>query len=490
MRKNILFLAVLLLSTVAFGQNKNVGINTNNPDPTAVLHLESTTQGLLVPRLTTPERDAIAGPATGLIIYNTTEDQEEIYNGTCWIPSYLKECDDCQLDIDFAQPNYAIDRVNTMNIQVPVTITQGTLTGAVLPVELAMVHTFSDETEISLSQYNLNGSGVVNIDINTNVFERGGDHFVTIFASCDETAIAKTVQITIAPCDQVVINSDQTNYDLSANGVTGNNCVVVTIDENVGIRSADPTIPAFTTGAINPACNMGIINNGYVFGRGGDGPLLMGINGEDGGTAMELQCNAEIRNNGMIYGGGGSGLTVGAFQPIDLGPFTICLAIGAGGGGGMPDGLGGGDVIGTCTTVIGLWEEGDDAGPNYDDDEGQMVSESIDQGFSLGPVNGSIAITANSGAGGDFGEPGTGNPQPVDFTGSYLEICINIPFIGESCIPVPGLSAALNALANLINNAFNTSVPGIGGYAIQHAAGCSIPDDNYQTYRVRGVVGN
>lgn len=490
MLKHCSLFLLILISMGVSAQNKNVGINTNTPDPSAVLHLESDNQGLLVPTLTTAQRDAIAAPATGLIIYNTDEDQEEIYNGTCWIPSYLKECDDCQVEIAFQQGTYAIDRINTMMITIPVTITQSTLTGATLPAELAMVHTFSEETDITMSAYSLNGSGTVNIDVETNVFERGGDHFITVFATCDETVIAKTVQVTINPCDLVSINADQTNYDLSGAGVTGNNCVVVTIEEGVSIRSADATNPSFTTGAINPACNMGIINRGYVFGKGGDGPLLMGQNGQDGGTALEINCNAEVRNNGMIYGGGGSGLTVGAFTSVNLGPFALCFAVGAGGGGGMSDGLGGGDTQGNCTIVVGIWENGNDAGTYYDDNEGAPVSESISQGFGFGPVQGTIALALNGGGGGDFGEAGTGSPQPVDFSGTSLEICVNIPFIGTVCVPVPGLDAALNAIANLVNNAFNNSVPGAGGYAIRRTGTVSVPDGWYQTINMRGFVGN
>ncbi|MFT5779591.1 MAG: hypothetical protein ACI837_002550 [Crocinitomicaceae bacterium] len=476
------------LATSGIAQLNNVGINTNTPDPSAVLHLESDSQGLLVPTLTTAQRDAIAAPATGLIIYNTTDNQEEIYNGTCWIPSYLKTCDDCMVDIAFAQPTYPINRTTTMAVVIPVTITQSTPIGSALPVEISMVHTFTEETDITLDLYALPGSGIVNITINTNVFERGGDHYVTIFVNCGESVVAKTVMISVNPCDLISISSDQVNYDLSTYA-SGNNCVVVTIDQNVSIRSADPLIPAFTTGAINPACNLGILHNGLTYGLGGDGPLLMGVDGEDGGDAMFLTCNAEVRNNGMIYGGGGAGLTVGAFVPVNLGPFQICFAVGAGGGGGMPDGFGGGDVMGTCTLVIGPWFDGNNAETDYDDDEGEAVNKTVSTNFSQGPIQGAIVITARGGGGGDFGEDGTGSAQPVDFSGTYLDICINIPFIGNICIPVPGLSAALNAISNMINNAFNTSVPGVAGYAIRRTGTVTIPDDDYQSYSIRGQVG-
>jgi len=57
---------------------------TNSPDTSALLELSSTTSGFLKPRLTTVQRDAIATPATGLEIYNTTTGEPEFYNGSAW----------------------------------------------------------------------------------------------------------------------------------------------------------------------------------------------------------------------------------------------------------------------------------------------------------------------------------------------------------------------------------------------------------------------
>jgi hypothetical protein len=50
----------------------------------SALTINSTTAGFLPPRMTTTQRDAIASPATGLIIYNTTTNTRDYYNGTAW----------------------------------------------------------------------------------------------------------------------------------------------------------------------------------------------------------------------------------------------------------------------------------------------------------------------------------------------------------------------------------------------------------------------
>ncbi len=62
-----------------------VGINTATPNTSAVLDITSTTKGLLMPRMTTVQRNAIATPATGLMVYNTTTNLVNIYNGTAWV---------------------------------------------------------------------------------------------------------------------------------------------------------------------------------------------------------------------------------------------------------------------------------------------------------------------------------------------------------------------------------------------------------------------
>ncbi|HNQ66992.1 MAG TPA: hypothetical protein PKN32_01325 [Bacteroidales bacterium] len=84
-RKYILFIIYFALSFSFQAFTQNVGINTSTPDASALLELNSTTQGFLPPRLSTVERNAISSPAEGLIIYNTTEQCINYYNGTLWL---------------------------------------------------------------------------------------------------------------------------------------------------------------------------------------------------------------------------------------------------------------------------------------------------------------------------------------------------------------------------------------------------------------------
>lgn len=66
MKKALLLIG--LISQIIIAQ---VGINTTNPDASAVLDIVSTNAGILVPRMTEAQRTAIASPATGLLVYQT-----------------------------------------------------------------------------------------------------------------------------------------------------------------------------------------------------------------------------------------------------------------------------------------------------------------------------------------------------------------------------------------------------------------------------------
>jgi len=80
--KNLLLPLVLLIS---FFSTAQVGIGTTTPDASSILELESTTQGMLIPRMDQTQRDAIASPATGLLIYQTNiAPGFYYYNGTIW----------------------------------------------------------------------------------------------------------------------------------------------------------------------------------------------------------------------------------------------------------------------------------------------------------------------------------------------------------------------------------------------------------------------
>lgn len=67
-------------------QNLSIGRGNADGDAAAVVDIGGTTKGLLIPRLSTTQRNAIASVPTGLLVYNTTLNQLEHFNGSVWGP--------------------------------------------------------------------------------------------------------------------------------------------------------------------------------------------------------------------------------------------------------------------------------------------------------------------------------------------------------------------------------------------------------------------
>lgn len=92
MKTKQLFLSAIIALSVVFGATAQIKVG-NNPttiSSSAVLDVESNTQGFLPPRMTTTQRDAIENPAKGLIVYNTTLDCLQVNKGTPTVPNW--EC--------------------------------------------------------------------------------------------------------------------------------------------------------------------------------------------------------------------------------------------------------------------------------------------------------------------------------------------------------------------------------------------------------------
>jgi hypothetical protein len=83
---NTLLLFFFLLMTLT--GNAQIGIGTTAPNVSSVLDITSTTKGMLTPRMTTVQRNAITTPADGLMVYDTDLKVFYYYStGTsAWVP--------------------------------------------------------------------------------------------------------------------------------------------------------------------------------------------------------------------------------------------------------------------------------------------------------------------------------------------------------------------------------------------------------------------
>lgn len=83
--KNILLaLSLAFLCFSISAQGVKIGTTPGNPDPSAMLEIESTDRGFLPPRMTQAQRDSINNPAVGLQIFNTSNNCLEFYVGSSW----------------------------------------------------------------------------------------------------------------------------------------------------------------------------------------------------------------------------------------------------------------------------------------------------------------------------------------------------------------------------------------------------------------------
>lgn len=75
----------VLNQVMRLGQNTDVMIGTTTSAASSILEVQSVTRGSRpAPRMQQTERDAIASPATGLMVYNTDFNTYNFYNGSGW----------------------------------------------------------------------------------------------------------------------------------------------------------------------------------------------------------------------------------------------------------------------------------------------------------------------------------------------------------------------------------------------------------------------
>ncbi len=88
MIKNLVLFFVSLILLLSVKQISYAQIAVNNdgslPNSSAMLDVQSTSQGLLLPRLSSAQRDAIQNPADGLMIFNTDTKILETFGGNTW----------------------------------------------------------------------------------------------------------------------------------------------------------------------------------------------------------------------------------------------------------------------------------------------------------------------------------------------------------------------------------------------------------------------
>jgi len=81
---SIALMAIIMVASTALTAQVAVNTDGSSADGSAMLDVKSSVKGFLPPRMTTSERDAIASPANGLMIYNTSTGCMNFYIDGGW----------------------------------------------------------------------------------------------------------------------------------------------------------------------------------------------------------------------------------------------------------------------------------------------------------------------------------------------------------------------------------------------------------------------
>ena len=136
--KSLFLKQIFFFFVFAFSASAQVGIGTTTPHTSSVLDVTSTTAGFLPPRLSTTERDAIASPSQGLIIFNTDSQCLDVYNATLGV--WKSNCGDQASSTGVYTPDCSgISVQGTYTTGVALVATSETIT---IPVNVTQIGTY------------------------------------------------------------------------------------------------------------------------------------------------------------------------------------------------------------------------------------------------------------------------------------------------------------------------------------------------------------
>lgn len=73
-----------LATAVAIVSSGNVGVGVTSPNANAILDVTSTTKAFMPPRMSTTQKNAIASPTAGMVVYDNTLNKLAVYTGSAW----------------------------------------------------------------------------------------------------------------------------------------------------------------------------------------------------------------------------------------------------------------------------------------------------------------------------------------------------------------------------------------------------------------------
>jgi hypothetical protein len=307
MKKYYLLLLLALQTSAGYVLAQNVGINATGtlPDPKAMLDISSTSSGLLIPRMTTAQRDAITAPAMGLQVFNLTTNTLDIFRGTKWEA------------VGYTDPTSSVVNVTTLSdLPAP--------SGGVITLVPGKIYSFSGLVNIGTNYLNLNGAAL-----------RGnnpvGDGLLSsvsgaVLRSTDQHVFLQNLLVVLGTNATTAYNFSDGTGTKSCNIVSGNNvkqAATVTSSAGVGQFSGFRAVILLQ--------NYFDVNDGFKV-TGTMGRLICGYNllgnilpgkvGIEFLPGLVVQ-DVDISNTHFIYSGTGqTGVKLDVGATVDYGRMT------------------------------------------------------------------------------------------------------------------------------------------------------------------------
>lgn len=252
----------LLLVTVQL--TAQVGIGTTTPDPSSMLEINADNAGVLLPRLTTTQRNAITSPADGLLIYNTDDNAFQYYSSGSWFQ--LNPVQNCGFITFPNSIDETIEKGSSTTVDISSQVTVGTPGN--LNVSLIFATPGFDISINSIANNDSAAPVTQTIDFtlensSTAITGDTGQLIFQILSDCGEVNFI-SVNLTVTGCDFSVTPDETTKYITVPSGFSGD---VITFDllieqqgdlpGTVSFTSNDlPDITETTTGSCSYDCSL------------------------------------------------------------------------------------------------------------------------------------------------------------------------------------------------------------------------------------------
>lgn len=289
MKKYYLLLLLALQTSAGYVLAQNVGINATGalPDPKAMLDIASTSSGLLIPRMTTAQRDAISSPAVGLQVFNLTTNTLDIYRGAMWE------------SVGYTNPNSSVVEVNSLsNLPAP--------SGGAITLVPGKMYSFSGLVNIGANYLNLNGASLRgNNPVTDGILSTVSG---AILRSTDEHVFLQNLLVVLGSNATTAYGFSDATGTKSCNIISGNNVKqtpAVTSGAGVGQVSGFRAVIVLTNYFdVNDGLKLTGTMGRFVCGYNLIGNILPGKTGIELLAGLRTE-EVDISNTHFIYDGAG-----------------------------------------------------------------------------------------------------------------------------------------------------------------------------------------